>query len=155
MHRLIAAILAVFAWLAFPFGLSALDTEEPLRMRLQDLPEREEVQIPARVADLLADVEKVAGLLPGMDRKKAYLITLPLENHLKDVVLSANRPAVLHPRAMAWLIGAQAAGGAKKNEISRLLVNNYQKELFEKTPLMMANEASLDSGAPAAEPEGQ
>jgi len=98
---------------------------------LSDLPLRFETRIPALLEGQLADVERASAALPDMDRKKAYLITLPLENYLEDVVLSANRPAVLHPRAIAWVIGREAARGAPVKEIARLLVSYYQKDLFK------------------------
>ena len=95
-----------------------------------DLPDRIDTRIPSVLEEQLADIEKVVSLMPGMDRKKAYLITLPLETYLEDIVLPANKPIVLYPRAIAWLIGQGALLGKDKNDIARTLVTSYQRNEF-------------------------
>jgi len=98
---------------------------------LGDLPETFETRIPALLEDRLADVERAASALPGMDRKRVYLITLPLQNYLEDVVLPANQQASLRPRAIAWVIGREGSRGSNPKEIALLLVTYYQKDLFK------------------------
>ncbi len=97
---------------------------------LGDLPGRVDTRIPSVLEEHLADIEKVVSRMPGMDRKKAYLITLPLEAHLEDNVLTANRPVILYPRAIAWLIGQAAILGRNKKDIARSLVTSYQRDEF-------------------------
>ena len=137
---LLAALLIQVA-LAVPMSASA-----PVEsLKLSELPERFETRIPALLEEQLADVERAAAALPGMDRKRAYLITLPLQNYIEDVVLSANRPAALHPRAMAWVIGTEAARGTREREISRLLVTYYQKDLFKTFDVNRSNVAATEA----------
>lgn len=108
----------------------AVGAGTPDGVDLLTLPVRIDTKVPAFLEERLADIEKVASALPQMDRKKAYLITLPLQNYLEDVVLSDNRPAILYPRAIAWVIGQQAALGTSKKEIARLLVTYYQRDAY-------------------------
>ncbi|HZE88823.1 MAG TPA: hypothetical protein VE404_04700 [Verrucomicrobiae bacterium] len=124
-HTSIAILLAVAA-----SGAAATSAARTLPT-LADLPLKLETKIPAVLEDQLADVERAASALPRMDRKRAYLLTLPLQNYLEDVVLSGGRPARVHPRALAWVIGREAAHGTPAKEISRLLVTYFQKDLFK------------------------
>ncbi|MBI3450003.1 MAG: hypothetical protein HY049_13945 [Acidobacteria bacterium] len=110
-------------------GAATAPASQPVP-KLVELPLKLETRIPAVLEDQLADVERAASALPGMDRKRAYLLTLPLQNYLEDVVLSGGRPVLVHPRALAWLIGREAARGTPARDISRLLVTYYQKDLF-------------------------
>jgi len=121
-RSLLAALLVVLP--------AAANAGAPEGDDLHALPVRIETKVPAFLEERLADIEKVASALPQMDRKKAYLITLPLQSYLEDVVLSNNRPAILYPRAIASVIGQQAALGTSNKEIARLLVTYYQRDAY-------------------------
>jgi len=117
-------------------GQSTSQGDDPLG----GLPDRFRTKVPAILEERLADIEKAASVLPQMDRKKAYLITLPLQDYLEDVVLSGSREVTLYPRAIAWVIGREASRGASKKEIGRLLVTYYQRDAYAD---MLVNHPSL------------
>jgi len=116
---------------------------------LDQLPRRIDTRIPAVLEEHLADIEMVAARMPGMDRRKAYLVTLQLESYLEDVVLSANRPVVLYPRAITWLIAREALRGSDKKEIAGTLVKAYQRDRFP------ALQERVERGGEPAATEGE
>lgn len=96
------------------------------------LPEKLVTIVDKTLDDQFAEIEKLASKLPNMDKKKVFLITLPVENFIEDIYFPANRPAIIYPQVLFLTINEELQKGKSKKEIARLLVKLQKKNAFEK-----------------------
>ncbi|MFQ5866161.1 MAG: hypothetical protein ACE5IW_13145 [bacterium] len=96
------------------------------------LPEKLVTIVDKTLDDQFAQIEKFAAHFPNMDKKKIFLITLPMENFIEDIYFPANRPAVIYPRVIFMTIYRELKKGKSKMEIARTLVNLQKQNTFEK-----------------------
>ncbi|MFQ5603740.1 MAG: hypothetical protein ACE5HS_10770 [bacterium] len=100
------------------------------------LPEKLVTIVDKTLDDQFAEIENLASILFKMDKKKIFLITLPMENYIEDIYFPANQPAVIYPRIIFKTIYEELKKGKTKKEIARTLVNLQKQNAFEKQFLL-------------------
>lgn len=113
---------------------SAMEAKADSLVRL--LPEKLVTIVDKTLDDQFAEIENLASILFKMDKKKIFLITLPMENYIEDIYFPANQPAVIYPRIIFKTIYEELKKGKTKKEIARTLVNLQKQNAFEKQFLL-------------------
>lgn len=98
----------------------------------EQLPEKLVTIVDKTLDDQFAQIEQLVAKLPDTDRGEVFLITLPLENFIEDIIFPTNSPVTVYPRIMFRVIRDELGEGRSKKEVANLLVRYQQGEIFRR-----------------------
>ncbi len=98
----------------------------------ENLPKKINTAIDKILDDQFADVEQALIKFEQLDPKEVYLITIPLENYIEDVLFTINRPATIYPQTLFRVLKDFFKQGKSRAEIEQSLVAMQKENQFKK-----------------------
>ena len=117
----------------------------------QDLPDRVNIRLVSRLESELSRIERAAAACDGADPETVRNVTIPLQNHIEDMVLASGVYADIFPVLIHDIICIESRKGLTRQEIAILLLR-YQKENRYRI-LLLDGTYDLDAAGGAADGE--
>jgi len=93
----------------------------------QDLPVRVNIRLVSRLESELSRIERSAAACEGAAPETVRNVTIPLQNHIEDMVLASGVYSDIYPALIRDIICIESRSGHSRQEIAILLLR-FQKE---------------------------